>query len=139
MTAEFPHDFVQETLERLDSCHDGDFSRILLRMEYLDRIILNCGELADSSYRIGSAVACLPSKQGSGVIYRSNRSKCIGGQLVFLVDSEFTRPKTSELLETKKDKKKRWKCWCLCLRLTFLVCLHAQISVDCFRKSKFRY
>ena len=48
MTAEFPHDFVQETLERLDSCHDGDFSRILLRMEYLDRIILNCGELADS-------------------------------------------------------------------------------------------
>ena len=58
-------------------------------------------------YRIGSAVACLPSKQGSGVIYRSNRSKCIGGQLVFLVDSEFTRPKTSELLETKKDKKKK--------------------------------
>ena len=48
MTAEFPHDFVQETLERLDSCHDGNFSRILLRMEYLDRIILNCGELADS-------------------------------------------------------------------------------------------
>ena len=48
MTAEFPHDFVQETLERLDSCHDGDFSRILLRMEYLNRIILNCGELADS-------------------------------------------------------------------------------------------
>ena len=28
-------------------------------------------------------------------------------QLVFLVDSEFTRPKTSELLETKKDKKKK--------------------------------
>ena len=28
-------------------------------------------------------------------------------QLVFLVDSEFTRPKTSELLGTKKDKKKK--------------------------------
>ena len=27
-------------------------------------------------------------------------------QLVFLVDSEFTRPKTSELLETKNTKKK---------------------------------
>ena len=27
-------------------------------------------------------------------------------QLVFLVDSEFTRPKTSELLETKKTEKK---------------------------------
>ena len=54
MTAEFPHDFVQETLERLDSCHDGDFSRILLRMEYLDRIILNCGELADSTPQVSS-------------------------------------------------------------------------------------
>ena len=48
MTAEFPHDFVQETLEPLDSCHDGDFTLLDFRMEYLDRIILNCGELADS-------------------------------------------------------------------------------------------
>ena len=45
--AKFAHAFVQETLERLDSCHDGDFSRILLRMEYLDRIIINSGELPD--------------------------------------------------------------------------------------------
>ena len=48
IAAAFALAVVQETLERLDSCHDGDFSRILLRMEYLDRIILNCGELADS-------------------------------------------------------------------------------------------
>ena len=46
--AEFAHAFVQETLERLDSRHDGDFSRILLRMEYLNRIIIFCGEIADS-------------------------------------------------------------------------------------------
>ena len=48
MAAEFAHAFAQETLERLDSCHDGDFSRILLRMEYLNRIIMNCWELPDS-------------------------------------------------------------------------------------------
>ena len=48
MVAEFAHDFVQETLERLDSCHDGDFSRILFLMEYFNRIIINCGELPDS-------------------------------------------------------------------------------------------
>ena len=33
-------------------------------------------------------------------------------QFVFLIDSEFTRPKISELLEIKKrNKQKRWKCW----------------------------
>ena len=48
ISAEFAHAFVQETLERLDSRHDGDFSRILLRMEYLNRIIINCWELPDS-------------------------------------------------------------------------------------------
>ena len=48
MAAEFAHDFVQETLERLDSCHDRLFSRILLRMEYLNGIFMNCGKLPDS-------------------------------------------------------------------------------------------
>lgn len=48
MAAEFAYDFVQLTLERLYSSHDGDFSRILLRMEYLNRIIIFCGEIADS-------------------------------------------------------------------------------------------
>ena len=47
MAAEFAHDFVQLTLERLYSSHDGDFSRILHRMEHLNRIIINCGELPD--------------------------------------------------------------------------------------------
>ena len=38
---------VQETLERLDYYQDGDFSGILLRLEYLNRIIINCGDLPD--------------------------------------------------------------------------------------------
>ena len=32
---------VQETLEGLDSYQDGDYSGILLRLEYLNRIIIN--------------------------------------------------------------------------------------------------
>ena len=39
---------VQETLERLYSYQDGNYGAILLRLEYLNRIILNCGDLPDS-------------------------------------------------------------------------------------------
>ena len=48
MAAEFALAVVQETLERLDSCQNGDYSGILLRLEYLNRIIINCGDLPDS-------------------------------------------------------------------------------------------
>ena len=55
---------VQETLERLDSYQDGDYSGILLRLEYLNRIIINCGDLPDSIVAgIGSAITCLSSEQ----------------------------------------------------------------------------
>ena len=48
---------VQDTLERLDSYQDVDYSGLLLRLEYLNRIIINCGDLPDPIvaciYRIG--------------------------------------------------------------------------------------
>ena len=47
MAAEFALAVVQETLERLDSCQNGDYSGILLRLEYLNRTIINCGDLPD--------------------------------------------------------------------------------------------
>ena len=55
-TAAFALAVVQETLEHLDSYQDGDYSGILLRLEYLNRIIINCGDLPDSIVAgIGSA------------------------------------------------------------------------------------
>ena len=57
---------VQETFERLDSYQDGDYSGILLRLEYLNRIIMNCGDLPDSIVAqagIGSAIKCLSRAQ----------------------------------------------------------------------------
>ena len=63
MAAAFALAVVQETLERLDSYQDGD-SGILLRLEYLNRIIINCGDLPDSIVAgIGSAITCLSSAQ----------------------------------------------------------------------------
>ena len=38
MAATFALAVVQDTLERLDSYQDGDYSGILLRLEYLNRI-----------------------------------------------------------------------------------------------------
>ena len=60
-------------------------------------------------------------------------------QFVFLVDSEFTRPKLSELLEIKKRRKKDGNVGAYVWGEIFnLVSLRAQISVDCFRKSTIR-
>ena len=66
MAAAFALAVVQETLERLDSYQDGDYSGILLRLEYLNRIIMNCGDLPDSIVAqagIGSAITCLSRAQ----------------------------------------------------------------------------
>ena len=64
IAAVFALTVVQETLERLDSYQDGDYSGILLRLEYLNRIIINCGDLPDSIVAgIGSAITCLSSAQ----------------------------------------------------------------------------
>ena len=55
---------VQETLERLDSYQDGDYGGILLRLKYLNRLIINCGDLPDSIVAgIGFAITCLSSVQ----------------------------------------------------------------------------
>ena len=76
IAAEFALAAVQETLERFDSCQNGDHSRILLRLEYLNRTLINSGELPDSIVAgIGSAIACLTSAQQSSVpIYRTDHS-----------------------------------------------------------------
>ena len=64
MAAAFALAVVQETLERLDSYQDSDYSGILLRLEYLNRIIINCVDLLDSVLAgIGSTIACLSSAQ----------------------------------------------------------------------------
>ena len=55
---------VQETLERLDSYQDGDYSGILLRLEHLNRIVTNCGDLPDYIVAgLGSAITCLSRAQ----------------------------------------------------------------------------
>ena len=62
MAAAFALAVVQETLERLDSYQDGDYSGILLRLEYLNRIIINYGDLPGSiAAGIGSAITCFSS------------------------------------------------------------------------------
>ena len=64
MVAAFALAVIQETLERLDFYQDGDYSGILLRLEYLNRIIINCGDLPDYIVAgIGSAITCLSSAQ----------------------------------------------------------------------------
>ena len=61
MAAAFALLVVQETLEGLHSYQDGDYSGILLRLEYLkNRVIINCGHLPDSIVAgIGSTITCL--------------------------------------------------------------------------------
>ena len=48
MAAEFALAVVQEILERLDSCQNGDYGGILLRLGYLNSTTINCGDLPDS-------------------------------------------------------------------------------------------
>ena len=47
MVVAFALAVVGETLERLDTYQDGDYSGILLRFVYLNRIIINCEDLPD--------------------------------------------------------------------------------------------
>ena len=109
MAGEFALAVIQETLGRLDFCQDGDYSRILLRLEYLNRTLINSGELPDSIVAgIGSAIICLSSVPR----YRADRSftgrrgrppfNVSEDQLIFLVDNGFTIPKISEMLGISK-------------------------------------
>ena len=64
MAAEFALDVIQETFGCLDSCQGGDYSRIVLWLEYLNHTLINSGELPDSIVAfIGSTIACLSSTQ----------------------------------------------------------------------------
>ena len=64
MAAAFALAVAQETLELLDSYQDGNYSGILLRLEYLNRIVINCGDLPDSIVAgIGSSITCLSRAQ----------------------------------------------------------------------------
>ena len=120
MATEFALAVVQETLERLDSCQNGDYSGILLRLEYLNRTIINCGHLPDSIVAgIGSAIAFLLCAQILSVpcTYRANRLLTGRGghppfhvsedQLVFPIGSGFTVPKINELLGISKKTVER--------------------------------
>ena len=73
MAAAFALAVVQETLERLDPYQDGDYRGILLRLEYLNRIIINCGDSVVAG--IGSAITFFSSAERSSVpcTYRANR------------------------------------------------------------------
>ena len=108
MAAEFALAVVQETLERLDSCQNGDYGGILLRLEHLNRTTINCGDLPDSIVvGIRSAIACLLSAQRLSVPSTYSANRLLTGrrrrptfgvsedELVFLVDSRFTVPKIS--------------------------------------------
>ena len=93
---------------------DGDYSKILLRLEYLNRTLINSGQLPDSIVAgIGSAIACLSGAQQSSVpTYRADSSftgrrgrpsfNVSEDQLVFLVDNVFTITKISEMLGISK-------------------------------------
>ena len=113
--AAFPLAVVQDTLECLDSYQDGDYSGILLRLEYLHPILINCGDLPVSVVAgRGSAITRLSSAQRSSVPFTHRANRLLTGrrgrppfdisedQLVSLVDSGFTVPKISELLGISK-------------------------------------
>ena len=98
MAAAFALAVVQDTLEHLDSYQDGDYSGILLRLEYLNRIIINFGDLPDSIVAgIGSAITCLSSAQRSSVpcTYRAERERESAGKVLssswWIEDPSITR------------------------------------------------
>jgi len=100
---------IQETLGRLDSCHDGDYSWILLRLEYLNRILINAGELPDSIVAgIGPAIACLSSvpTYRADRLFTGRRGRPLFNvwedQLIFVADNGFKGPKISEMLGISK-------------------------------------
>ena len=82
---------VQDTLECLASYQEGDYSGIMLRLEYSNRTITNCGDLLDSNVAsMGSAIACLSSAHlnkrrliGLNDIYLM--PKCCSFQYVFFL------------------------------------------------------
>ena len=114
MAAAFALSVVQDSIQRLDSCQQqDDYSSLVLRLEYLNRTIVNSGELPDSVVAgIGLATRCLQEQQEA--VTRRNCSRVartftgrpgrpsfqvVEEQLSYLVESGFTVPQISELLE----------------------------------------
>jgi len=113
MTARFALTIVQECLNNIDRCHDGDYSGIYLRLEYLNRIIINTNTLPDSiAAGIGSALSSLSNVCQTNAGYRTERLytgrrgrpsfQVSEDQLSCLVDSGFTVPQMSILLGVSK-------------------------------------
>ena len=65
MAPAFALSVVQDSIQRLDSCQQqDDYSSLVLRLEYLNRTIVNSGELPDSVVAgIGLAIRCLQEQQ----------------------------------------------------------------------------
>ena len=110
---EFVLAVVEETIQRLDNCQGDDYSSILLRLEYLNRTIINNGELPESIVAgIGLAIKCLKDEQETTHGDRAVKmfSGCPGrpsfqvseDQLSYLVESGFTVPQISQLLEVSR-------------------------------------
>ena len=71
MTARFALTIVQECLNNIDRCQDGDYSGIYLCLEYFNRIIINTDTLPDSiAAGIGSALSSLCQ---TNAVYRTER------------------------------------------------------------------
>ena len=105
---------VQDSIQRLDSCQQqDDYSSLVLRLEYLNRTIVNSGELPDSVVAgIGLAIRCLQEQQEAVTRRSCSRVartftgrpgrpsfQVVEEQLSYLVESGFTVPQISELLE----------------------------------------
>jgi len=109
---EFVLSVVQETIQRLDNCQqEDDYSSILLRLEYLNRTIINNGALPDSIVAgIGLAIKNLKDEQEQLTSHGYRAVKMFSGrpgrpsfqvsedQLSYLVESGFTVPQISQLL-----------------------------------------
>ena len=116
MAAAFALSVVQDSIQRLDSCQQqDDYSSLVLRLEYLNRTIVNSGKLPDSGISHQAlAIRCLQEQQEAVTRGSCSRvARTFTGrpgrpsfqvhveeeQLSYLVESGFTVPQISELLE----------------------------------------
>lgn len=104
---------VEETIRQLDTNYQQEdaYCSILLRLEYLNRTIINNGKLPDSIVAgIGLAITCLKREKQQLLSYESRAEKVLTGrlgrpsfqvsedQLSHLVESGFSVPQISLLL-----------------------------------------
>ncbi|KAK3737739.1 hypothetical protein QZH41_018283 [Actinostola sp. cb2023] len=116
MMTDYVLSVIHDTKERIDQIHDsGDISSLVLRLEYLNRTIVNRGELPDSIVStIGQVIALLSDldrrlSTDRGTERNVAERVLTGGrgrpsflikeeQLSFLIDTGFTVPQMSQML-----------------------------------------